>query len=243
MIQDILRDVIKYVHGVGVFPAVKVDQTANGVTLSSTNAEKTVVMTATSALKFSDAETTFGLGQLDLLQRLLDCPEYEENVSIGLGQEGDKLDRIEFANAAGDFTNNYRLMSKALVETLVPPTKFVGAKWAVEFAPPLASVQRFNLQASTNPGETSFVIKTVKNNLEVSFGTPATHSGRFVFANGITGKTMGDLPFSVPVFQKVLNLSAHAQSATLKMADRGLMCMTLNSGLVEYNYYLIGLSK
>ena len=121
MIQDILRDVIKYVHGVGVFPAVKVDQTADGVTLSSTNAEKTVVLTATSKLKFSDTETTFGLGQLDLLQRLLDCPEYEENVSIGLGLEGDKLDRIEFANASGDFTNNYRLMSKALIETLVPP--------------------------------------------------------------------------------------------------------------------------
>ena len=243
MIQDILRDVIKYVHGVGVFPIVRVEQTPGGISLSSTNAEKSVVLNAYTELKFDDTTATFGLGQLDLLQRILDCPEYEENVSIGLGREGDKLDRIEFANAAGDFTNNYRLMSKALVENQVPPTKFVGAKWAVDFVPPLASVQRFNLQASTNPSETSFVIKTVKNNLEVSFGTPATHSGRFVFANDITGKTIGDLPFSVPVFQKVLNLSSHAQSANLKMADRGLMCMTLNSGLIQYNYYMIGLTK
>jgi hypothetical protein len=244
MIQDILQDVIKYVHGVGVFPAVRIVQTKDGIELFSTNAEKTVVLNASSKLKFSDEEIVFGLGNLDMLQKILDCPEYKENVNISLGTDaGSKLDRVEFENATGDFHNQYRLMNQKIVETIVPSNKFMGAKWSVEFVPPVSSIQRFNLQAAVNSSESSFVMKANNKNIEVSFGTPATHSGKFVFANNLPGKVVGDLPFSVPVFQKVLNLSSHAQSATLKIAERGLMCMTLDSGLVEYNYYIMGLSK
>lgn len=245
MIQDILRDVIKYVHGVGVFPAVRVVQKTNGIELFSTNAEKTVVLNATSKLKFSDDEVEFGLGNLDLLNKILDCPEYEENVHINLSRDSqNRLSNIEFENASGDFNNHYRLMSSQMLDSIdVKETRFQSAKWNVEFSPPVSSVQRFNLQAAMNTGESTFVIKTSNRNLEVSFGTPATHSGKFVFANNVSGKIVGDLPFSIPVFQKVLNLSTHAQTASLKLGERGIMCMTLDSGLVEYNYYIMGLSK
>lgn len=244
MIQDILQDVIKYVHGVGVFPAVRISQNKDGIELSSTNAEKTVVLNATSKLKFSDDELVFGLGNLDMLQKILDCPEYKENVNISLGTDaGGRLDKVEFENATCDFHNQYRLMNQKIIETIVPTNKFMGAKWSVEFAPPVSSVQRFNLQAGVNSGESSFVIKSNNKNIEVSFGTPATHSGKFVFANNVSGKVNSELPYSVPVFQKVLNLSTHAQTATLKLSDRSIMCMTLDSGLVEYNYYIMGLSK
>lgn len=245
MIQDILQDVIKYVHGVGVFPAVRVVQTKDGVEFYSISQDKSVVLNATSKLKFSDDELVFGLGNLDLLNKILDCPEYEENVHINLTKDSqNRLSNIEFENANGDFNNHYRLMSSQMLDTNgVKQDKFLGAKWATEFPPPVASVQRFNLQAAMNSSESSFVIKSSSKNIEVSFGTPATHSGKFVFASNVNGKVIGDVPFSIPVFQKVLNLSTQAETATLKIGERSIMCMQLNSGLVEYNYYILGLSK
>lgn len=243
MIQDILRDVIKYVHGVGVFQAVRISQNDDGIEIISTNAEKTVVLNAKSKLKFSDDEIIFGLGNLDMLQKILDCPEYEENVDIKISKDATgRLDTIHFKNAAGDFSNHYRLINQKIVEDMIGNNKFVGAKWNVEFTPPAHSVQRFNLQATVNSSENCFVIKSNNKNIEVSFGTPATHSGKFVFANNVTGKVNGELPFSVPVFQKVLNLSTHAQTALLKLHEH-VMCLQLDSGLVEYNYYIMGLSK
>lgn len=245
MIQDILQDIIKYVHGVGVFSAVRVIQTKDGIEMISMDDAKTVVLNASSSLKFSADETVFGIGKLDTLQKLLDCPEYEENATVAMHKGSDgSFDQIEFANASGDFTNNYRLMSLGFINSTIPEKRFLGAKWDVEFPPSAASVQRFNLQASANSGENSFTIKTIKDKLEVSLGSPTDNNGRFVFANGITGKLNGSLPYSTPVFQKILNLTTQSASSTIKIAEsRGTLCVTLDSGLVNYNYYLMGLSK
>ena len=41
MIKDVLQDLIKYVHSVGVFPALHITQTADGMTIKSAAADKT----------------------------------------------------------------------------------------------------------------------------------------------------------------------------------------------------------
>lgn len=244
MILDILKDVNKYVHGIGILPAVRVIQNKDSVTLQSVGPDKQIIVHATSKMKFSDDETIFGLGQLGQLSSLLNCPEYEENAVIKLGKDASgQLSKIDFANSAGDFTNSYRLMSKQLLDTLMPELKFLGSKWSMEFTPALNSVKRFNLQSAANPDETSFVIRAVNDTLEISFGTPATHSGKFVFAEGVKGKFGADCAFPITVFQKILNLSASANTATIKLTDQGLMCVQLDSGLVDYQYLIPALSK
>jgi len=242
MIQDILKDINKYVTGIGSLPAIRVTQAEDKLSLQSIGPDKQLVVFGTSEKTFSDDDTVFGMGQLDLLQKILECSEYAENANISLARDGDgKLSKIEFANATGDFTNSYRLMSKALLDTLMPEIKFLGSKWTMELAPSLNAIKRFNLQASANSDETSFILKLVKGNLEVGFGTPATHSGKFVFAEGVTGKvTEGAFP--VAVFQKVLNLTAHANSASIKLTE-GMMCVQMDSGLVEYHFFIPALSK
>jgi len=243
MIQDLLKDLNKYVTGIGSLPAIRVNQTESKMELQSISPDKQLVVFGFSDSKFSTDETTFGMGQLDLLQKILDCPEYEENAVISLGRDTDsKLSKVDFSNPAGDFTNSYRLMSKPLLDTLMPEIKFLGSKWNLELAPSLAAIKRFNLQAAANSDETSFIIKLVKGNLEVSFGTPATHSGKFIFAEGVNAGKVTESAFPVAVFQKVLNLTAHAATATIKLTE-GLMCVEMNSGLITYHFFIPALSK
>ena len=68
MIKDVLQDLIKYVHSVGVFPALHITQTADGMTIKSAAADKTSVVTAETSLKIGDSELVYGLGQLELLR-------------------------------------------------------------------------------------------------------------------------------------------------------------------------------
>lgn len=244
MIQDILNDVNKYINGIGVVPAVRVVQAPDAdIKLQATSADKTVVINAKSSLRFSDDDAVFGLGQLNQLDTILNCPEYEKDAVITITKNGDAMSNIEFSNAAGDFTNSYRLMSKTLLDTLMPEKTFLGSKWSVELTPTLSAIKRFSLQAAANSDQTSFIIKTVGGKLEIHFGTPATHSGKFVFADNIQGKTKGDCIFPVAVFQKVLNLTAGAQSSTVKITEQGLICIEIDSGLVQYQYYILGLTK
>jgi hypothetical protein len=244
MIQDILNDINKHIHGIGVVPAVRVIQTKGaGIKLQASSVDKTVVINANSKLQFSDDDAVFGLGQLGQLENILGCSEYEKDPQITITKNGEALTNIEFANAAGDFTNSYRLMTKTLLDTLMPEKTFLGSKWSVELTPSLASIKRFALQAASNSDQTSFIIKTVNGKLEIHFGTPATHSGKFVFADNIQGKTKGDCIFPVTVFQKVLNLTAGAQQSTVKITEQGLICIEIDSGLVQYQYYILGLTK
>jgi len=244
MILDILKDVNKYMHGIGILPAVRIKQTKDGIMLQSIGPDQVLIVHSKSALKFSDDELVFGLGQLGLLQSILDCPEYAENAKITLGRDDNKtLSKIDFANSTGDFTNSYRLMNKQYLDVLMPELQYLGNKWKIELTPNLNSIKRFNLQTNANPDETTFVMKLVKDNLEVSFGNPGNHSGRFVFAENVKGSMRGECIFPISVFQKILNLSAHAQTAHVKLTDEGLMCVSLNSGLVEYDYLIPALSK
>ena len=244
MILDILKDVNKYIHGIGVLPAVRINQSKDGIALQSVGPDQCLIVHSKSALKFSDDEIVFGLGQLGLLQSILDCPEYAENAKITLGRDDNgNLSKIDFATTNDDFTNSYRLMNKKFLDVLMPEMKYLGTKWKIELTPTLNAIKRFNLQTNANSDETTFVMKLVKDNLEVSFGNPGNHSGRFVFAEKVKGTMRGECIFPINVFQKILNLSSHAQTAAIKLTDEGLMCVSLNSGLVEYDYLIPALSK
>lgn len=243
MIKDALQDLIKFVHSVGVFPALHITQTDEGMTIQSAAADKTAVVQAETPLKIGDSELVFGLGQLELLDYILKCPEYKENEKISLVNDDDgKLSKVVFSNAAGDFTNSYRFMSQTLVETLVKTVKLKGVQWGVEVAPPVNSIQRFNMQVGANSGEPSFMLKQDADKLVITFGTPATHGGSFTFATGVKGKLNGVQQYPVQTFQKILNLTANAKTATLKLAE-GIMCFEIDSGLVKYSYYIMALSK
>jgi hypothetical protein len=108
-------------------------------------------------------------------------------------------------------------------------------KWNVEFNPTVANIQRLKFQASANSEETTFVAKTDGNKLEFYFGDHSSHAGNFVFQDGITGNLGKAWNWPVNAVISILSLSG---DKSMKISDAGVMQITVDSGIAEYNYKL-----
>ena len=56
-------------------------------------------------------------------------------------------------------------MNAEIINEKLKTVKFKGVKWDVEIEPTVASVQRFNFQATANTEHNSFVVRTEDGNL------------------------------------------------------------------------------
>jgi hypothetical protein len=96
------------------------------------------------------------------------------------------------------------------------------------------------MQAAAHSEENCFQVKTEKDNLVFFFGDASTHAGSFTFQSNIDGKLKQ--AWSWPVTQ-VMSILALDGNKTMRIADAGAMQITVDSGLVEYNYILPAQSK
>ena len=136
--------------------------------------------------------------------------------------------------------NDYRLMSKVLVEDKIKNVTFKGSTWEVEFEPTIAGIMRLKKQATANSEEQHFTTKTDKNDLKIYFGDPSTHSGNFVFHQGVKGSLCKALKWPVKVFVAILDLPGDKM---LRFTDKGAAEITVDSGLAKYRYLLPAQTK
>ena len=161
---------------------------------------------------------------LDKLALHLKNPEYKDNANIAVVEaerNGETIPtHIHFENAAGDFENDYRFMNKAIIEEKLKTVKFKGASWNVTCQPSMASIARMKLM--------------------FSFGDQSTHAGEFVFQNGVEGTLQHTWSWPVAQVQSILNLDG---DATMSISDQGAMQISVDSGMVKYDYILPAQSK
>jgi hypothetical protein len=131
-------------------------------------------------------------------------------------------------------------MNTEIINEKLKSVKFKGAQWAIEFQPNIASIQRLKFQSAAHSEETVFQVSTDSDNLIFSFGDASTHAGSFVFQSGITGKLKQSWSWPVSQVQSILGLSG---DITMKISDMGAMQITVDSGLVVYDYILPAQSK
>ena len=242
--KDNLQDLIKYTYGLGVIDLIKVVGTDKETKISALSEDRTVVVEGVMQTPVAEFIGTFGMPNLGKLQTILGFDDYDENAKITVttvNREGASIPAaIHFETKAGDFVNDYRLMSKAIVEEKVQNVKFKTPKWDVEFEPTIAGVQRLKKQASANNEEQHFVIKTEGKDLKIYFGDHSTHSGNFVFQHDVSGALSRGWKWPVKVFLSIMDL---AGDKNVKISDAGACEITVNSGIAEYRYILPGLSK
>ena len=140
---------------------------------------------------------------------------------------------LHFENASGDFKNDYRFMSKEVVEEKLKSVKFKGVNWDIEIQPNSASIARFKMQAQANSEETVFVAKTEGTDLKFFFGDSSTHAGNFVFQANVQGAL--NTGWSWPVAQ-VLSILSLPGDITMKFSDAGAAMITVDSGMATYDY-------
>ena len=241
--KDILQDIVAHTHALGFLNLVKVSNDES-TAIDSMAEDRSVILSAETKTPVAEFEGTFGMPNLDKLSLHLKNPEYQKDAKIDVvkaDRNGEIIPtHIHFENTAGDFENDYRFMNKAIIDEKLKTVKFKGASWNVTFEPSIASIGRMKLQALAHTEEPTFNVKTKDGNLVFGFGDVSTHAGEFVFQAGIEGTLGHTWSWPVAQVQAILGLDG---DKTMSISDQGAMQITVDSGMVKYDYILPAQSK
>lgn len=241
--KDILQDIVAHTHALGFLSLVKVSN-EDGTAIDSMAEDRSVILSATTHAPVAEFKGTFGMPNLDKLALHLKNPEYKENANVAVVEaerNGEVIPtHIHFENAAGDFQNDYRFMNKAIIEEKLKTVKFKGASWNVTFSPSVAAIARMKLMSAAHSEEPTFNVATKDGDLVFSFGDASTHAGQFVFEAGVEGTLQHTWSWPVAQVQSILNLDG---DVTMSISDQGAMQISVDSGMVKYDYILPAQSK
>lgn len=238
-IQDALADIVQHTHSLGFVSLVKIVGDANSTNLSAVGEDRKVIVESTFKKPVAEFAATFGLPNLAKLNTILNIPEYKSEAQVSVvSQKVGELNSpvgIHFENKAGDFKNDYRLMSAEIVNEQMKTIKFKGVNWNIDIIPTAPSIQRLKFQAQANSEVTHFVAKTENNKLIFFFGDHSTHAGNFVFDQGVSGSLAKSWAWPVQAVIAILSLPG---DKTFKISDQGAAMITVDSGIADYNYIL-----
>lgn len=237
--KDYLHDIVQHTHALGVIDLVKITGTDKETTIDSIAEDRSVIVQAKFNNPVPEFMGVFGMPNLGKLNTILNIPEYKEHAKLSISMQqrngADVPCGIDFENKAGDFKNNYRFMTSEIVNDKLKNVKMKVVKWNVELVPTVQNIQRLRFQASANSDENTFVAKTANNKLQFFFGDHSSHAGNFVFQDAVTGTLTKSWAWPVAAITAILGLSG---DKSMKISDEGVMQITVNSGIAEYNYLL-----
>lgn len=242
--KDYLLDLTQHTYGLGVIDLVKVEGTSTETKISAYADDKSVIVSGQFNTTLAGFDGVFGMPNLAKLKTIISFDEYDSDAIINVQTKNDNgveiPTAIHFETKTGDFVNDYRLMSKVVIEDKVKTVTFKGATWDVEFEPTVAGIQRLKKQAAANSEEVTFNTKTDGNDLKIYFGDPSTHSGNFVFQSGVNGTLTKAWNWPVKVFLAIMDLPG---DKTVKFSNAGAAEITVDSGLAKYRYLLPAQAK
>jgi|TARA_A200000159_G_scaffold19364_1_gene15944 hypothetical protein len=241
--KDILQDIVAHTHALGFLSLVKVTSDSD-TSVESMADDRSVILSGATHTPVAEFSGTFGMPNLEKLALHLKNPEYQKDAKLDVvtaDRNGEVIPtHIHFENAAGDFQNDYRFMNKAIIEEKLKTVKFKGAAWNVTFQPSMASIARMKLMSAAHSEEPTFNVSTNDSSLTFSFGDASTHAGEFVFQHDIEGSLQHTWSWPVAQVQSILNLDG---DITMSISDQGAMMISVDSGMVKYDYILPAQSK
>lgn len=242
--KDNLQDLIQHTYGLGCIELIKVSGTDTETNVNAVAEDKNVIVSGTFKNPNAEFIGVFGMPNLGKLKTILGFDDYDEHAKInvvrGTREDPTAPANIHFETKAGDFINDYRLMSKSIVEEKVKHVMFKGTTWNVEFEPTIAGIQRLKRQASANSEEKNFTTKTENGDLKIFFGDPSTHSGNFVFHPTVNGSLNKAWMWPVKEFLSIMDLPG---DKTVRISDAGVTEILVDSGLAVYRYLLPAQAK
>ena len=242
--KDHLKDLIDHTYGLGNIDLIKITGTDKETLINAIADDKSVVISGSFKTPIADFIGVFGMPNLSKLKTIIGFDEYDNEAKINVNRtQRDGVDvpsTIHFETKNGDFLNDYRLMTKAIVEEKVKSVLFKDPAWNVEFEPTVAGILRLKKQASANSEQENFTTKTDGTDLRIYFGDPSTHSGNFVFHSGIQGSLSRSWMWPVKQFQAIMDLVGDKK---VRISDAGATEITVDSGMATYRYLLPAQAK
>jgi hypothetical protein len=237
--KDTLNDLISHTVQLGFIDLIKVVGTDTDTEIKAIAEDRTVIISGKLKVPHPQFVGTFGMPNLTKLKTILGFDEYDEHATINMTrQTRDGVDTpcaVHFETQHKDFVNDYRLMSKEIVEEKVKMPKFAGATWNIDFEPKVANIQRLKKQAGANSEQLTFTTKMDGTDLKIYFGDVSSHSANFVFETQFNGTISRAWAWPVIQFIKIMDLTGDKR---IYISDQGVMRITVDSGLADYEYLL-----
>ena len=172
--RDIVQDIVKHTAGLGFITSVKVTGTDESTTLDAMDADRTVILQAKLHNTVEEFNGEFGLGNLGFLAGVTALGNYQTDDAtvevVARDRNGvSSPDHLMFKDADGN-TDQYRFMSKEIIEQTLQTVKFKGVEWDVTLEPTKAkqSVTTLSnlLRKSLIHGKNSFI--SINEELEIN---------------------------------------------------------------------------
>lgn len=244
-IKNILQDIIYNLSGLDTIDAIKVNGSTDATSIIASATDRSVIVFGKLKTAVPEFVGTFGMPNLSKLQTILKFDEYNVDSKITVKMEerdGTQIPTvIHFENATGDFINDYRLMSKAVVDERIKSVSFKGTSWDIQIVPSAQNVQRMKKQTQANNEEKTFKANVVDGNLRFYFGDQATHSGNFTFESDVAGHIDNKWHWPIKQFTTILSLAS--EKTTLKFSNQGVAEITVDSGYADYQFLIPGQTK
>ena len=242
-IKDILKDVLKHTHGLGIFEQVKLTGTVESTEIETVDADKTVIFKGETHQPVPDlVDSTIGLSRMGVLQGNLQYPGYDDatgSVSVVTQERnGENVPtEVEFKSADGNEAH-YRFMLADVINQQLKSIKFKGAEFDVNVVPSdknLKDLTYFNSVLGTY--ESNFSPKTNGTDLYFHIGDAGSDRTKIHISNTIEGEIKGDWRWPLDIVLRILKLS-DSGNCVLSINDEGLLQIIVDSGLAKYTYLL-----
>lgn len=242
-LKDIVSDVVKHT-ATGFIENVKITGSDEETLIDSIDTNKTVIIKGKLHEPVPDFSGEIGFGNLKFLKGVLNLKNYKDEqakVTVQTRERNDETipDCLLFTDQYGN-SDKYRFMSKEIINQVLQTVKFKGAKWNFTIKPTKQKVNELQSAASIYGGiEPNITLSVEDKNLVVTFGSQkGSFVGQRVFAENIKGKYEGNHSWNLSKVLTILDLGMSGKSCSLSVSDVGVMQITVDSGLGEYNYIL-----
>jgi hypothetical protein len=240
--KDLLQDLLSHTAQLGGVELIKIVGTKEETNVITKDNANTVMIYG----KFKNAHPefigTFGMPNIQKLKNILEFEEYNDPSAISLtyrvekGVQTTAPETFHFETKEKDFVNEYRLMSEDIINKFMN-FDFAGATYVIEWVPKIASIQRLKRQMSATIADLTFKATMVGKEIKFYLGDEASHSANFVFETEFVGTMQHAYSFPLKYFVGILDLVGDKK---IYISDSGLMKITIDSGLAEYEYLIPG---
>lgn len=245
-LKSVLLDVLKHTVGLGIIENIKITGSGDETTLAAMDADRTVILSAKIHDVVPELAGEFGMGNLGLLSSLTRLSNYQSegaDISVMRAERNgiDMPTMLIFKDGEGS-TDQYRFMSKEIVDQAMKVATFKGANWNVQVEPAQKRISQLAEVASIYSGvDPAFSVTTKDGNLIFDVGSAEGGVvGRRVFAENVDGELATTWSWPLSQFLSIIKLGG---TIVIRFSDQGACQIDVDSGIGIYSYILPAISR
>jgi hypothetical protein len=244
--RDILKDIVKHTHSLGIIQAAKVTTDDEATLIDAMDDDRTVVLRGKLHNKVVEFGGKFGLGRLGVLNGYLNYQGEDRegnklHADIEVKREernGDAVPASISFKMPGGFASSYRVIVSDVVDAQIKTANFKGAKWDVEIMPTQKAIKDLQYFAGIlGSFDPLFTVETKDGNLIFVIGDNSTDRVELPFAVNINGVLKSKWSYPLQTVLTILRLN-DTSSMSVKFSEQGAMMIQVDSGLGLYEYIL-----